>query len=114
MKLREAMQLKDAHVLRCDSMNFEVGLDKKGRERLSVHYYDYDGESLSEYFYLAREDQRGAFFHNFVRPHLKNAGKKFEIISPEQIVMISPLFRMPKFIIARKVKHFWKIREKVF
>ncbi|WP_372651609.1 DEAD/DEAH box helicase [Halobacteriovorax sp.] len=113
-KLREAMQLKDAHVLRCDSMNFEVDQDKKGRERLTVKYYDYDGESLNEYFYLAREDQRGAFFHNFVRPHLKNSGQKFEIISPEQVVMISPLFRMPKFVIARKVKHFWKIREKVF
>lgn len=113
-KLREAMQLKDAHVLRCDSMNFEVDQDKKGRERLSVKYYDFDGECLSEYFYLSREDQRGAFFHNFVRPHLKNSGQKFEIISPEQIVMISPLFRAPKFVIARKVKHFWKIREKVF
>ncbi len=114
VKLREAMQLKDAHVLRCDSMHFEVDQDKRGRERLSVNYFDYDGESLSEYFYLAREDQKGAFFHNFVRPHLRNSGKKFDIISPEQVVMISPLFRMPKFVIARKVKHYWKIREKVF
>jgi len=113
-KLKEAMQLKDAHVLQCDTMYFEVELDKKGQERLSVNYYDFDGESLSEKFYLFREDQRGAFFHNFVRPHLRNAGQKFEIQSAEQIKMISPLFRKPRFVIARKVKHFWKIREKVF
>ncbi|CBW25856.1 putative DEAD box helicase family protein [Halobacteriovorax marinus SJ] len=113
-KLKEAMQLKDAHVLRCDTMNFEVDHDKKGRERLSVRYYDYDGEHLSEYFYLARDDQKGAFFHSFVRPHLKNSGQKFDIISPEQVVRISPLFRMPKYVIARKVKNFWKVREKVF
>lgn len=113
-KLKEAMQLKDAHVLHCDSMQFEVEMDKKGQERLSVNYYDFDGESLCEKFYLYREDQRGAFFHNFVRPHLKNAGQKFEIHSAEQITMISPIFRKPRFVIARKVKHFWKIREKVF
>ena len=113
-KLREAMQLKDAHVLKCDTMTFEVDVDKKSRERLVVKYYDFDGESLSEYFYLNREDQRGAFFHNFVRPHLKNSGQKFEIIGAEQIVRISPIFRRPQFVIARKVKHYWKVREKVF
>ena len=113
-KLREAMQLKDAHVLKCDTMTFEVDQDKKSRERLTVKYYDYDGENLSEYFYLNRDDQKGAFFHNFVRPHLKNSGQRFEIISPEHIVRISPIFRKPQFVIARKVKHYWKIREKVF
>ncbi|OUR99758.1 ATP-dependent helicase [Halobacteriovorax marinus] len=113
-KLKEAMQLKDAHVLQCDTMNFEVELDKKGQERLSINYYDFDGESLSEKFYLTRDDQKGAFFHNFVRPHLKNPGQKFDIHSAEHIALIAPIFRKPRFVIARKVKHFWKIREKVF
>lgn len=113
-KLREAMQLKDAHVLKCDTMTFEVDQDKKGVERLTVRYYDFDGEHLNEYFYLNRDDQKGAFFHNFVRPHLKNSGQKFDIICAEHIVKIAPIFRKPQFVIARKVKHFWKIREKVF
>ncbi|MGZ3808320.1 MAG: DEAD/DEAH box helicase, partial [Bacteriovorax sp.] len=37
-KLKEAMALKDAHVMRVDSMQFIKGADSKYNERLEVHY----------------------------------------------------------------------------
>jgi DNA repair protein RadD len=113
-KLREAMQLKDAHVLRPDTMIFEKAQDKKGKERLEVRYYDVDGEFLKESFYFENHGQKQAFYYNFARPHLKNAGAEFKVESLEQVINSFNLFRKPSFVIARKMKHFWSIREKVF
>ncbi len=113
-KLKEAMQLKDAHVLRPDTMLFERGVDKSGKERLEVFYYDVDGESLKEYFYFQNHGQKQAFYYNFVKPHLRNAGAQFKVESLEQVILSFRLFRKPSFVIARKMKHFWTIREKVF
>src|SRR5690606_33196289 len=45
-KLREAMALADAHVMRPDTMAFAKTADKRGQERLEVHYYDVDGQCL--------------------------------------------------------------------
>lgn len=116
-KLKEAMQLKDAHIMRPDSMYFFDSPDKKGRSRLEVRYYDLDGEYLSEFYYMGDYSSNGAFFHNFVKKHLKNPGvleKRLRLDSPESVIDQSDLFRIPQFVIARHVKHFWKIREKIF
>ena len=114
MMLKEAMSLKDAHILRCDSMTFEKDWDKKGNERLEVRYYDVDGEFLNEYFYFNSYSKRQAFYHNFVRSHIKNAGPTFDVQSLEQVYLCQMLFAKPKFVIARLVHKFWKVREKVF
>lgn len=113
-KLKEAMQLKDAHIMKADSMFFEKGYDQKRNERLEIKYYDCDGESLIEYFYLETESNKKAFYHNFIRSHIKNPGPRFEITSIEQVILCRNLFRIPQYIIARLDKRFWKIREKIF
>lgn len=113
-KLKEAMQLKDAHVLRCEEMFFVKSLDKKKNERLEVQYFDVDGECLKEYFYFDGYGQQQAFYHNFVRAHLKNAGMKYPVENLELVLRTRALFRSPSFVIARKVQNFWRIREKVF
>jgi DNA repair protein RadD len=116
-KLKEAMQLKDAHIMRPDSMYFFDSPDKKGNQRLEIRYYDYDGEHLSEFFYMGDYSSNGAFFHGFVKRHLKNPGvmeKKLRFDGPDCVINNSHLFRMPKFVIARHTKRFWKIREKIF
>ena len=110
------MSLKDAHVLKCDSMHFVCGLDKKNRERLEIKYYDVDGEHLTEYYYLNSKSSKKVFFHNFVRKHIKQPGKEklLPILDAEEMVHLVGVFRKPMFVIARRVHNYWTIREKVF
>lgn len=113
-KLREAMALKDAHVMRPDSMTLQRSADKKGNPRLEVRYHDLDGEFLREFFYLSTPADARAFYYNFTRLHLRIPEKTLHIASVDEALKKQQLFRMPLFVIARKKSHFWQIREKVF
>lgn len=113
-KLKEAMALKDAHVMRVDSMMFVEGHDKKGVDRLEIHYYDYDGNALKEYFYLNTPESRRAFYYNFIRLHNRLPEKDFEVRDIQSAIASQKKFRIPAFVIARKHKYFWRIREKIF
>lgn len=113
-KLKEAMALKDAHVMRVENMVFKKSKDKKGQDRLEIHYYDADAQVLKEYFYLGSTSDHKAFYYNFLRMHLKVPEKKLQIRSVEEALMHTESFRMPVFVIARQNKQFWNIREKIF
>lgn len=113
-KLKEAMSLKDAHVMRVDSMTFAKGQDKKGTARLEVRYYDADAQSLREYFYLNTPEERRAFYFNFIRMHNRLPEKRLPIQNIDDVLKIQQHFRLPMFVIARKQKHYWNIREKIF
>jgi DNA repair protein RadD len=113
-KLKDAMSLKDAHVLRPDTMTFERSFDKKGQERLEIRYYDFDAEFLTEYHYFSKENDSKTFYYNFTRMHKKRPEKNLFIKNLEDALEYQDQFRMPLFIIARKKKHFWTIREKIF
>jgi DNA repair protein RadD len=113
-KLREAMALKDAHVMRPDTMLLDKTYDKQGAERLEIRYYDHDGEFLREFFYLNSETDAQAFYYNFMRMHLKVPEKRVEVTSADDVLNQLHLFRMPMFVIARKKTHYWQIREKIF
>ncbi len=113
-KLKEAMSLKDAHVMRVDSMEFKEVRDKKGISRLEVFYYDVDGEALREIFYLNNKEECQAFYFNFIRMHQRLPGEKINIHRVQDVISFQGKFRSPQFVIARKQKHYWSIREKVF
>jgi len=113
-KLKEAMALKDAHVMRVDSMTFEKSHDKKGNTRLEIGYYDVDANVLKEYFYINSTESQRAFYFNFIRMHNRIPGEKMEIKSVEDVLHHQERFRKPMFVIARKQKYFWNIREKIF
>lgn len=113
-KLKEAMSLKDAHVMRVDSMSFTQSFDKSKKARLEVSYYDADAESLKEYFYLNSNEDLSAFYFNFIRMHNRLPEKDLSIHSVEDALSKQSSFRMPMFVIARKKKHYWEVREKVF
>ena len=113
-KLKEAMSLKDAHVLRVEHMEFVSSFDSKNNEQLIINYYDADAQSISEKYTFSNDGQKLAFYHNFVRHHLKRPEKYFEVISSSDIVDKRRLFREPSFVIARHVKKYWVVREKVF
>lgn len=113
-KLKEAMSLKDAHVLRVESMTYQKGKDKKGNERLEVRYYDVDAKFLTEYFYINSSDSAHAFYFNFIRMHNKRPEKKIFIKGVDDVIAQKEKFRQPLFVVARKKERFWNIREKIF
>jgi DNA repair protein RadD len=113
-KLKEAMGLKDAHVLRPDTMTFEKKTDENNRERLEVRYYDLDAQYLSEIFYINSESEAKSFYYNFTRMHNRLPERPLDISNVDEAIRQSKRFRLPLFIVARKQKHYWKIREKVF
>jgi DNA repair protein RadD len=113
-KLKEAMSLKDAHIMRVDSMTLAQSRDKKGNDRLEISYYDADANTLKEYFYLDSRESRSAFYFNFVRFHNRVPESKIEIEKIEDAVNAASKFRTPMYVIARKQKYFWAIREKIF
>ncbi len=113
-KLKEAMSLKDAHIMRVDSMMFAQTQDKKGNKRLEVQYVDLDANVLKEYFYLDSREARSAFYFNFVRFHNRVPESKIEVTAVDDVIRLASRFRVPMFVIARKEKYFWAIREKIF
>lgn len=113
-KLREAMALKDAYVMRPDSMQLISSVDKRGCPRLEVRYYDFDGQHLTEYFYLQTPADAKAFYFNFSRMHNRLPERELQVSSAEDAIAKQHLFRIPSFVIARKQKYFWKVREKIF
>lgn len=113
-KLREAMQLKDAHVMRVETMQYHESVDKRGVDRLEIHYYDVDAQVLREYYYLNTPEECKAFYFNFVRMHNRLPERKLFVNSCQDVLSQKDKFRQPLYVIARKKKHFWVIREKIF
>lgn len=113
-KLRDAMSLKDAHVMRVDTMELRRGRDKKGSERLEVHYFDADANELKEYFYLDSREKRQAFYLTFARVHLRIPELKLDAHTVDDVLGAREKFRAPLYIIARKKERYWVVREKVF
>ena len=113
-RLKEAMSLKDAHVMRVDSMQFKKSRDKKGSDRLEIQYYDADANVLREFYYLDSREKRHAFHLSFARMHLRVPEMHLDLHSVEDVLSHQARFRPPMFVIARKKKHFWTIREKIF
>ncbi len=113
-KLREAMSLKDAHIMRPDSMTFEKKVDKNGVERLEIRYFDLDAQALSEAYWFGKPNDSKIFHYNFVRMHNRRPECAITVESIEGALANRDKFRMPLFVIARKQGKYWRIREKFF
>lgn len=113
-KLKEAMLLKDAHVMRVETMTFRESFDKKGVSRLEVHYYDVDAKVLKEFFYINTPQDARIFYFNFIRMHNRLPEQQISVRSVADVFSMQSRFRQPLYVIARKQKHFWTIREKIF
>ncbi len=111
--LKAALKLKDALVLRCAAMVLESGKDEKG-EWLKARYFDEEATEVSERFRLSTPAQRKAFEQLFMRPHQRAPGVPLGWQNAADIVALQPLLRHPDFVVARKQRHFWQIREKMF
>ncbi|MDN3523531.1 DEAD/DEAH box helicase [Halomonas ramblicola] len=113
-KLREALRLRDARVLRVSGMRLEVTVNGRGLPRLRVTYHDEDGATLAEWFALETPAQRAAFAAAFLRDHLRAPGMPFRPTTPEEVIAERRRLRHPDFVVGRKVGRHWQVREKLF
>ena len=113
-KLKEAMLLKDAHVMCVEEMQFHEVVDKKGRSRLEVRYFDANADVLKESFFLESPEDCRAFYFNFTRMHWRVPGESITIRGIVDVLKARSRFREPLYVIARKKQQYWQIREKVF
>jgi len=113
-KLKEALNLKDALVFECTDMELNVHKDDKGKSQLKVTYYGENQAQVHQFWPLNTKKQKQNFLDQFVRPHLADKHRPFDATSPTKVVNHQHRFRLPQFVIARKVGRFWKMRDKIF
>jgi DNA repair protein RadD len=108
-QLREALQLKDAMVIRC------AGLSLSGEgSTLKLTYHGEDGEELRETFDFSKPGQRAVFNKLFGRRFAGGqAPKTFTGVA--QVLAAQALLPAPDFVIARKHnKRYWQVQARVF
>lgn len=113
-KLKEALKLRDARVLRVAGMQLEATVNGRGLPRLKVTYHDEEDVTLAEWFALETPAQRGAFAAAFLREHLRAPGVPFRPVTPEEVVAERRRLRHPDFVVGRRVGRHWQVREKLF
>ena len=106
-QLKAALRLKDALVLRVAGMT--VGF---AEQTARVTYYDEDGTQVSEFFDFGHAGQRAVFGHIFKRrlPSQKAAA----LDSPQAVLAAAKALKHPDFVVARKVKHHWRVQARFF
>lgn len=113
-KLKDALKLKDAKVLRVSGMQLESTTNGRGLPRLKVTYHDEDGAHLAEWFALETTAQRRAFYAAFLRYHLRAPGNQWQPVSADEVVTEQHRLRHPDFVVGRKVGRHFQVREKLF
>lgn len=108
-KLKAALKLKNALVMRCAGMTFSTMDDNV----LAINYHDEDGVEVKERFHFNNPKQRKIFNREYGQRYMQGV-KKIEVTSAEHALQLECDFKAPDFIIARKQKHYWQIQEKVF
>ncbi|NRA24768.1 MAG: DEAD/DEAH box helicase family protein [Oleispira sp.] len=109
--LKKALQLKDAKVIRCAGTSLA---EKEGK--LKITYHDEAGTELSETFDLSQPRQVRIFNELFSKRLKVNlsATQTIEINSVSQALAISDYFPSPDFVIARKQKYYWRVKDRIF
>lgn len=109
--LKKALQLTDAKVLRCSGVSL-----KESDKRLKVIYHDEEGAELSEKFDLDNFNQRTRFNQLFAKRLAINLSTKenITITSVPQALAVAEYFPYPDFVIARKQKYYWRIKDRIF
>jgi DNA repair protein RadD len=113
-KLREALKLKDAMILRCTDMVLEASKNSKNQPQLTVSYQDNQGNSLKEHWSLATQKQKIACRYQFIQPHLVDRHRPFTDTAPTKIAQQIHRFRPPDVVIAHKQGRFWRIQDRLF
>jgi len=117
--LKKALQLKDSKIIRCSGLNL-TKISDKGAEKLKIIYHDEEGMELSESFDFARPNQVKAFNDIFSKRLSAKISvqlgstESFEVTNLEQALKLASLLPCPDFVIARKQKYYWRIKDRLF
>lgn len=113
-RLKEVLRLKDYLVLRCSGISLGAHTLKSGQSGIKVTWHDEDGVEVHQIFGFTTPGQKGAFYHNFARMHLRSPGTPLRLPDADAVVNAAPLFRHPDFVIARKEKYGWQVIDTLF
>ncbi|WP_338363402.1 DEAD/DEAH box helicase [uncultured Pseudoalteromonas sp.] len=109
-KLRNALNLKDALVLRCSGLS----VVKLKDDLIKITYFDEDGASCDEVYNLASKGGQYIFNKQFGK-RLGQGQAPVEFKSAEQVIKAQFDLVHPDFVIARKSKKYgWKVSDKLF
>lgn len=109
--LKKALSLKDAMVLRCSGM--ALSQDSKVITKLKITYFDEDGAQVSEGFNFANRSAKDTFNQQFGKRALQGTQRTI-YQSVEQVLSDEHTLSAPDFVIARKQKYFWQVKDKLF
>lgn len=109
--LKKALQLKDAKVLRCSGLSLSIV-----KERLKVTYHDEEGAELSESFNLAYQQDQILFNQLFAKRLAVKLETAAELVldTNEKAIAVEQYLPHPDFVIARKHKYHWQIKDRIF
>ncbi|MBA6233703.1 MULTISPECIES: DEAD/DEAH box helicase [unclassified Colwellia] len=117
--LKKALQLKDSKIIRCAGLNLTKVSDK-GADKLKITYHDEEGAELNESFDFAKPNQLKAFNDIFskrlsakISVQLGSTGS-YEVTNLEQALKLANILPCPDFVIARKQKFYWRIKNRLF
>lgn len=109
-KLRNALNLKDALVLRCSGLTVTA----LKNQLIKVTYFDEEGASCDEIYNLESAGGRFVFNKQFAK-RVGNGQTPTEFKSAEQVIAAQYELTAPDFVIARKSKKYgWKVSDKLF
>ena len=117
--LKKALKLKDSKIIRCAGLNLTTVSDK-GADKLKITYHDEQGAELNESFDFSKPNQVKAF-NNIFSKRLSTkisvqlgSTRSFEVTNIEQALKLANILPCPDFVIARKQKFYWRIKDRLF
>jgi len=117
--LKKALQLKDSKIIRCSGLHL-TKISDKGVDKLKIIYHDEEGAELNESFDFARPNQVKAFNDIFskrlsakINVQLGST-ESFDVTNLEQALKLDNILPCPDFVIARKQKYYWRIKDRLF
>ena len=107
-RLKEALRLKNALVLRVAGMTVEASAQK-----LTMCYLDEAAVSVSERFDFSQPKQRAVWNRIFGR-RLASGRHPLALEDVSQVMRVRGLLPVPDFVVARKVRGYYRVQERVF
>lgn len=107
-RLKQALRLKNALVLRVAGMTLEASAQK-----LTMNYLDEAAVSVSERFDFGQPKQRAVWNRIFGR-RLAQGRHPLALEEVQQVLRVQGLLPVPDFVVARKVNGYYRVQERIF
>ncbi|NOU50662.1 DEAD/DEAH box helicase [Pseudoalteromonas sp. JBTF-M23] len=109
-KLRAALNLKNAMVLRCSGLSVSILKE----QRIKVTYFDEDGACCDEIYDFSNSKSRYVF-NSYFSKRVKQKNALINWASAEQVAELQGELSAPDFVIAKQHKKYgWQVSDKIF